>query len=112
MRTKHSPMTPRWRGLMAAAAAAAAILCVLAAASVTARGATSAVDRTAPSAANPTVTGPVTGGNGAIVLPGTTTFNLSSVGYSQSEFFLSGNASSYVPTAPLGSDGRWQVAPA
>jgi hypothetical protein len=54
----------------------------------------------------------VTGGKGAIVLPGTTTFDLSSAGYTQSEFFLSGNASSYAPTVPLGSNGRWQVAPA
>ncbi|WP_198543091.1 alpha/beta hydrolase domain-containing protein [Pseudofrankia sp. BMG5.36] len=61
--------------------------------------------------ASPTVTGPVTGGNGATVLRGTT-IDLASVGYTQSEFFLSGNATSYAPTAALGSDGRWQVAPA
>jgi hypothetical protein len=65
-----------------------------------------------PSATSPTVTGPVTGGNGTPVLPGTTTFDLSSVGYTQTEFFVSGNASSFAPTTPLGSDGRWQVAPA
>jgi hypothetical protein len=64
-----------------------------------------------PSAANPTVTGPVTGGKGAIVLPGTTSFNLGSVGYTQSEFFISGRAVSYAPKAPLGSDGQWRVAP-
>jgi Alpha/beta hydrolase domain len=68
--------------------------------------------RPRPSAANPTVTGPVTGGKGAIVLPGTTSFSLGSVGYTQSEFFISGHATSYAPTAPLGSDGRWKVAPA
>jgi hypothetical protein len=68
--------------------------------------------RPRPSSANPTVTGPVTGGKAAIVLPGTTSFSLSSVGYTQSEFFISGHASSYAPTAPLGSDGEWQVAPA
>ncbi|MCT9082019.1 alpha/beta hydrolase domain-containing protein [Streptomyces fulvoviolaceus] len=65
----------------------------------------------APSAAvapTPSVTGPVTGGNGAVVLQGTA-FDLASVGYTQSEFFLSGNATSYVPTVPLDSDGRWQV---
>jgi hypothetical protein len=60
---------------------------------------------------SPTVTGPVTGGNGAVVLQATS-FSLGSVGYTQSEFFLSGNAASYVPAAPLGSDGRWQVTPA
>src|SRR6266567_5545897 len=57
-----------------------------------------------PAAASPTVTGPVTGGKGAIVLQGTS-FDLGRVGYTQSEFFLSGNASSYAPAAPLGSDG-------
>lgn len=72
-------------------------------------GTTSAV--AAPAAASPTVTGPVTGGNGAVVLQGTT-FGLGSVGYTQSEFLLSGNAASYVPEAPLDSDGRWQVTPA
>jgi len=68
-------------------------------------------DQPRPAAPSPTVTGPVTGGKGAIVLQGTS-FDLGSVGYRQSEFFLSGNASSYAPAAsqgPLGSDGRWQV---
>ncbi|MCT9083873.1 alpha/beta hydrolase domain-containing protein [Streptomyces fulvoviolaceus] len=65
----------------------------------------------AAAAPSPSVTGPVTGGNGAAVLQGTT-FDLASVGYTQAEFFLSANATSYVPTAPLDSDGRWQVTPA
>ncbi|MGZ4799131.1 MAG: alpha/beta hydrolase domain-containing protein [Acidimicrobiia bacterium] len=57
-----------------------------------------------------TVSGPVTGGNGA---PAglTTAFDLSQVGYQQSEFFVSGTAKAYAPTAPLTSDGRWSVAP-
>ena len=63
-----------------------------------------------PEAASPTVTGPVSGGNGAIVLQATS-FALSGVGYTQSEFFLSGAADSYTPTGELGSDGQWQVAP-
>ncbi|MFJ9250219.1 alpha/beta hydrolase domain-containing protein [Streptomyces sp. NPDC101776] len=58
-----------------------------------------------------TVTGPVTGGKGAVVLQGTA-FDLASVGYTQSEFFLSGTATSYSSAAPLGSDGRWAVTPA
>ena len=62
-------------------------------------------------AASPTVTGPVTGGAGAVVLQDTS-FDLSSVGYTQSEFFLSGSATSYTPAAPLGSDGLWTVTPA
>jgi hypothetical protein len=106
-------MSPRWRRLMAVTVVAAAIPSVLvAAAAATALASTNHVRRPAPLAANPTVTGPVAGGKGAIVLPGTTTFNLGSVGYAQSEFFISGRASSYAPAAPLGSDGRWQVAPA
>jgi hypothetical protein len=68
-------------------------------------------DPAAHAAASPTVTGPVTGGNGTVVLQGTA-FGLSAVGYTQSEFFLSGNAMSYVPKAPLDTDGRWQVTPA
>jgi len=58
--------------------------------------------------ARPTVTGPVPG---AIVFQGTS-FPLSEVGYTQSEYFVSGDAVSYTPTATLGSDGQWQVAPA
>jgi len=64
-----------------------------------------------PSAASPHVTGPVTGGNGAVVLQATA-FDLNSVGYTQSEFLLSGNATAYAPGAALGPDGRWSVAPA
>ena len=64
----------------------------------------------ARSAASPTVTGPVTGGNGAVVVQATA-FDLGSVGYTRSEYFLSGNAESYVPEEPLDSDGRWQVTP-
>ena len=62
----------------------------------------------AVTAVGPKATGPVTGGNGAVVLQGTT-FDLGSVGYTQSEFFLSGTATSYSSAAPLGSDGRWEV---
>ncbi|WP_284742484.1 alpha/beta hydrolase domain-containing protein [Amycolatopsis sp. RTGN1] len=63
------------------------------------------------STASPKVSGPVTGGLGAIVLPGTTTFDLGRVGYTQSEYFVTGTANAYKPTAPFGSDGTWQVAP-
>ena len=65
-----------------------------------------------PAVAGPVVTGPVTGGKGVISLPGTTQFDLGSVGYTQAEYFLSGTASSYAPAAPLGSDGKWRVTPA
>ena len=65
----------------------------------------------ASAAPGPVVTGPVAGGNGAIVLQGTS-FDLGSVGYAQAEFFLSGTASSYTPAEPLASGGRWRVTPA
>jgi hypothetical protein len=55
-----------------------------------------------------TVTGPVTGGTG-IDLEGTTSFRLSTVGYEQSEYFLSGTASAYTSKKPLTSNGRWNV---
>jgi Alpha/beta hydrolase domain len=105
-------MTVTTRSRALTAAVATLIAAVLVAAGATASYASAGhAPRPRPSAANPTVTGPVTGGKGAIVLPGTTTFSLSSVAYTQSEFFISGHASSYSPTAPLGSDGKWQVAP-
>jgi hypothetical protein len=65
----------------------------------------------AASAASPTVSGPVTGGAGAILPPNLNGFDLAQVGYEQSEYFLSGTASAYTPTAPLTSDGTWSVAP-
>jgi hypothetical protein len=63
-----------------------------------------------PAAAAVTISGPVTGGNGSPAAV-TTAFDLGQVGYQQEEFFLSGTAHAYTPTAPLGSDGRWSVAP-
>lgn len=99
---------PRWRALVAAAVA---IPCLLGVAAAPALAGSARGPHPRPSAANPSVTGPVTGGKGAIVLA-TTAFDLRSVGYTQSEFFLSGQASSYAPAAPLGPDGRWRVAPA
>ena len=61
------------------------------------------------SAANPSVT-PATGGGGKAVVPGFTAFDPAVVGYEQSEVFLSGMASAYQPTAPLGTDGKYSVA--
>jgi hypothetical protein len=58
----------------------------------------------------PTITGPVTGGTGNInlVAPAVSLHP----GYVGEEYFLQGTAESYVPTAPLGPDGRWSVEPA
>ncbi len=57
-----------------------------------------------------TVTGPVTSGKG-IDLVGTTSFDLSSVGYEQNEYFLSGTATAYKSASTLTSNGRWTVTP-
>jgi Alpha/beta hydrolase domain len=38
-------------------------------------------------------------------------FDIGTLGYVAKEFFISGTASSYTPTAELGPDGRWSVAP-
>ena len=74
-------------------------------------GATVAPTQVPANVPKATVTGPVTGGTG-INLEGTTSFDLSSVGYEQSEYFLSGTASAYTSAKPLTSDGRWKVAAA
>jgi hypothetical protein len=58
----------------------------------------------------PTIEGPVTGGHGAPFVAGTS-FDLADVGYAGEEFFISGTASAYTNTAPLGLDGMWSVAP-
>jgi hypothetical protein len=60
------------------------------------------------STAAPTVEGPVTGGNG-IFFVGSTTFDLATVGYQESEFFISGTATGYTSSQPLSSNGRWTV---
>ncbi|MFJ9898445.1 alpha/beta hydrolase domain-containing protein [Streptomyces sp. NPDC091280] len=65
----------------------------------------------ASSAASPVVTGPVTGGAGAVQMYGTA-FDPAQVGYEQSEYFVSGTASSYTAVNSLTADGRWSVAPA
>jgi hypothetical protein len=63
-----------------------------------------------PASAAVTISGPITGGNGSPAAV-TTAFDLGTVGYQQAEFFLSGTATAYAPTAPLAGDGRWSVAP-
>ncbi|MCW2620612.1 MAG: hypothetical protein JWL64_214 [Frankiales bacterium] len=65
----------------------------------------------APSAAVPTVSGPVTGGVGSPALL-VANYPLASVGYAESEYLFSGTATSYTSTAPLGTDGTWSARPA
>ena len=81
---------------------------LMASADPQAAGATDASSQVPASVPKATVTGPVTGGTG-INLEGTTSFALSSVGYQQSEYFLSGTASAYTSAKPLTSNGRWNV---
>ena len=59
-------------------------------------------------AADATISGPIAGAPAAVA---TTALDLSQIGYEQSEFFLSGTASSYLPTTPLTTDGKWSVIP-
>ncbi|MFD3927006.1 alpha/beta hydrolase domain-containing protein [Streptomyces sp. NPDC058614] len=106
-----SRRTRRARRYLLLAAARTLPLLLTATSAVAAQPGGKGPDPAVRAPASPTVTGPVTGGNGAVVLQGTT-FSLAGAGYTQSEFFLSGDATSYVPKAPLDSDGRWQVAPA
>src|SRR5262245_22188390 len=58
---------------------------------------------------SPTIEGPITGPGDPFVAA--TSFDLAKVGYEQAEYFISGTASAYSNTAPLGADGIWSVAP-
>ncbi|HVK99980.1 MAG TPA: alpha/beta hydrolase domain-containing protein, partial [Dongiaceae bacterium] len=44
-----------------------------------------------------------------IIWTAPTTFSLKNKGYDRKEFFFRGTANSYVNTAPLDSDGQWEV---
>ena len=67
----------------------------------------------APSAsvASATVQGPILPAGGISFL-GSTLFPLSLVGYEESEYFLSGTATSYTSATPLAQNGKWHVSPA
>ncbi len=56
----------------------------------------------------PTIEGPITTGNGKVVLL-PPTFDLSTVGYIEEEYFISGEAASYAPVESLTEDGYWDV---
>jgi len=53
----------------------------------------------------------VTGGNGVPLIFGHTTFDLATVGYSRSEFFVQGTAFSYLSATALAPNGKWSVSP-
>lgn len=54
---------------------------------------------------------PTYGGNGVPLLFGHAGFDLVTVGYAQSEFFLEGTARAHAPADPLTNDGKWNVTP-
>ncbi len=56
----------------------------------------------------PTVSGPVTGGQGSPSLL-STNFEAASVQYARDEYFVEGEAVSYAPDGELGRNGRWTV---
>lgn len=56
------------------------------------------------------ITGPAKGGRGTITLA-STAFDLADVGYRDVEYFVEGTATSYTSSAPLTSDGAWDVEP-
>jgi hypothetical protein len=62
-------------------------------------------------AADPTVTGPILPSSGIEPTTLATTFPLSQVGYEASEYFISGQATSYTSSSPLATDGQWSVTP-
>jgi len=66
------------------------------------------VGRGRVNARTPTVTGPVTGGQGVPQLL-STNFEPSSVGYTRDEYFIEGEAVAYQPVGKLRANGRWTV---
>jgi hypothetical protein len=71
-------------------------------------GGTTAAEVSVPT---PTVQGPILPSS-KISFLGSTLFSPSEVGYEQSEFFLSGTATSYTSAKPLSKNGQWDVEPA
>ena len=63
----------------------------------------------AASVPTPTVSLPPAGGNGFPF--DTSSINLGSFGYTESEFFISGNAHAFVNSGALGNNGVWTVSP-
>src|SRR5215813_6075613 len=59
---------------------------------------------------SPTLEGPITSPGSAFIA--STSFDLSEVGYTQEEFFISGTATAYTSANPLSPDGKWTATPA
>ena len=73
--------------------------------------ASAAVTASSESVPSPSVQGPILPTSGISFL-GSTLFPLSLVGYEESEYFLSGTATSYTSATPLAQNGKWHVSPA
>ncbi len=72
---------------------------------------TATLEGCTPAVPTPEVEGPVTGGNGQASVAATS-FDLSTVGYVQSEWFLSGTARAFSNDGAFGIDGKWSAIPA
>ena len=70
--------------------------------------ASAAMTASSGSVPSPNVQGPILPTSGISFL-GSTLFPLSQVGYEESEYFLSGTATSYTSATPLAEDGKWHV---
>ncbi len=93
---------------------AGAVMVCLSPAVVAGCGTTPAATTTATvkaSVPSPTIEGPITPSSGISFL-GSTLFSPAEVGYEQSEYLLSGTATSYTSATPLTKNGQWQVKPA
>ncbi|GIH21603.1 alpha/beta hydrolase domain-containing protein [Rugosimonospora africana] len=107
---------PMHRARMHTLACLAAAASVVAAVAVLPTDADAVTARPAPSAATPTVSGPVPGPIPAqspalgSQVSSITPAALAAFGYTQQEFFVSGMANAYDFTAAPTSDGRWAVA--
>jgi hypothetical protein len=101
--------TVQLHGAIIALAVLAASIGSLAVAVVPAASASAMVASTGnASVPSPTVQGPILPTSGISFL-GSTLFSLSSVGYEESEYFLSGTATAYTSKNSLTKDGKWHV---
>src|SRR5205809_6924034 len=57
------------------------------------------------------VSGPVTGGDRGQAFSAMPAADLTASAYTEAEFFIAGTATAFKPTAPIGMDGMWKVAP-
>ncbi len=106
---RRQGMLKRVRGLSLTMAALAVGCLALTAPS--AGGSTRSSKTVTAAVPSPTVKGPILPTSGISFL-GSTLFPLSQVGYEESEYFISGTATSFGSAHKLTSNGRWHVVPA